>query len=287
MIFLLLQGVYFQLFVCKVIRLYNLPLQLTEQNKRTECLRKSITYRPCSRRGKSSLSQVFWLVSSAAPSQFKTSGKECAKLPNQGWNSQQRVLSPILTAFPYYFRQQNNFRKTLRRKVKKNICFIALKYNGTYCQICGRKTFYSNEDLPVSAGVCLTCYVTSRSKATWIVFWGLPMPWFFGEWLRWFKSRYYGICPVRSGSDSMQWTGIVVCFRSCCDVMFWNYVVWDKGSKYSHSRLERLRALFDRRVKVHISIPISRIHSMCKTVFTIYWKSCLYRISIWNRSFLW
>ena len=57
MIFLLLQGVYFQLFVCKVIRLYNLPLQLTEQNKRTECLRKSITYRPCSRRGKSSLSQ--------------------------------------------------------------------------------------------------------------------------------------------------------------------------------------------------------------------------------------
>ena len=51
MIFLLLQGVYFQLFVCKVIRLYNLPLQLTEQNKRTECLRKSITYRPCSRRG--------------------------------------------------------------------------------------------------------------------------------------------------------------------------------------------------------------------------------------------
>ena len=57
MIFLLLQGVYFQLFVCKVIRLYNLPLQLTEQNKRTECLRKSITYRPCSRSGKSSLSQ--------------------------------------------------------------------------------------------------------------------------------------------------------------------------------------------------------------------------------------
>lgn len=86
MIFLLLQGVYFQLFVCKVIRLYNLPLQLTEQNKRTECLRKSITYRPCSRRGKSSLSQG--RSSDSFPPQRLpsdiASGKECAKLPGRG-----------------------------------------------------------------------------------------------------------------------------------------------------------------------------------------------------------
>ena len=105
MIFLLLQGVYFQLFVCKVIRLYNLPLQLTEQNKRTECLRKSITYRPCSRRGKSSLSQgrSSDLSPEAAPSRSRrTSGSRMPQRKSPcGRDSQQRELLPIHTAFPF------------------------------------------------------------------------------------------------------------------------------------------------------------------------------------------
>ena len=167
MIFLLLQGVYFQLFVCKVIRLYNLPLQLTEQNKRTECLRKSITYRPCSRRGKSSLSQgrssdSFPPLRLPSLKPVAKSARSCpirAETHSNGYCRRFSRHSLIISG------NRITSGKPCDAKLK-NICFIALKYNGTYCQICGRKTFYSNEDLPVSAGVCLTCYVTSRSKAT-------------------------------------------------------------------------------------------------------------------------